>query len=138
MSWGNEYDDEPMSKEMLEDICDGSQSHPSVNMREEFYNIRDRIKQSQVEWKGALLSTRNMGKCLNNVFKAAVNEIMQVLPISGESGSKISYFSPEPIKFSEVTRLSEYTKKYWPKETLKGIKNLINNQTVIVQEPWKG
>ena len=34
---GDESDDEPMSKEMLEDIRDGSQSCPNVNRREERY-----------------------------------------------------------------------------------------------------
>ena len=29
---GDESDDEPFPTEMLEDICDGSQSHPNVNM----------------------------------------------------------------------------------------------------------
>ena len=33
MDPGNEYEDKPMSTEMLEDICDGIQSHPSVNGR---------------------------------------------------------------------------------------------------------
>ena len=31
MDSGNDYDDEPMSTDMLEDICDGSKSHPRVN-----------------------------------------------------------------------------------------------------------
>ena len=31
MDYGNESYDEPMSTEMLEDICDRSQSHPNVN-----------------------------------------------------------------------------------------------------------
>ena len=34
MSSVDESDDEPMSTDMLEDICDGSQYHPSVNTRE--------------------------------------------------------------------------------------------------------
>ena len=42
---GDESDDEPMSTEMLEDICDVSQSHPDVNQRDTRYKIRDRIKQ---------------------------------------------------------------------------------------------
>ena len=33
MDSGDESDDEPMSTEMLEDIPDGSQNHPSVNIR---------------------------------------------------------------------------------------------------------
>ena len=32
---GHESKDEPMSTEMLEDICDGSKSRPSVNIRDE-------------------------------------------------------------------------------------------------------
>ena len=51
MSSGDEYDAEPMSIEMLEDILDGSQSHTIVNRREAYYNICDCIKQSQAEWK---------------------------------------------------------------------------------------
>ena len=47
MSPGNEYDDEPMSTEMLEDIRDGIQSHPSINRIDTRYNIRGRFKQSQ-------------------------------------------------------------------------------------------
>ena len=33
MSSGNEYDAEPMSTDMFEDIIDGSQSHPRINRR---------------------------------------------------------------------------------------------------------
>ena len=36
-----------------------------------------------------------------------------------------------------MTRLSEDIKKAWPKATLKEIKNLINNQTSLVDEPEK-
>ena len=54
---GDESDDEPMSTEMLEYICDGSTSHMRVNRREACYKIRYCIKQRQTEWKGALLST---------------------------------------------------------------------------------
>ena len=57
MDSGNLSDDEPMSTEMLVEINDRSRSHPSVNMKEARYKIRDCIKQSQAEWKGALLST---------------------------------------------------------------------------------
>ena len=41
--YGDESDHDPMSTEMLEDIRDGSQSHPKVNMRETRYKIRDRF-----------------------------------------------------------------------------------------------
>ena len=89
---GNESDVETMSTEMLEDICDVSQSHPSVNMREACYKIRNCIKRSQVEWKLALLSMQNMVKGSHKVFKAVVTDISQILPILVESGSKSYYF----------------------------------------------
>ena len=47
MDSGDESDDKPMSTEMLEDICDGSQSHPNVNRTEARYKIRNHIKQRQ-------------------------------------------------------------------------------------------
>ena len=40
----NNSDHELMSREMLEYIRDGSQSHPNVNRRETCYKIHDRIK----------------------------------------------------------------------------------------------
>ena len=46
MSSGNESDAEPMSMDMLEDIRDGCQSHPSINRREACYKICDVIKRS--------------------------------------------------------------------------------------------
>ena len=46
---GNEYGDEPMYMQMLEEICDGSQSYLSLNRREAHKNICDRIKRSQAE-----------------------------------------------------------------------------------------
>ena len=58
-----------MSTEMLEDICDGSQSHTNVNRRESRYKIPDRIRQRQLEWKGYLRAMLNMGKVLHEVFK---------------------------------------------------------------------
>ena len=64
-----------MSTDMLENICAGSQYHPSINRREARYKINDHIKQRQVGWKVALLSTQNMGKCLHKVFKDIVNEL---------------------------------------------------------------
>ena len=85
MDSGNESDDEPMSMEMLEDVRDSSQSHPSINRIEARYKIRDCIKRVQAKLKGALLSTRNLVKLLHKVFKAVVNNISQSLPILGES-----------------------------------------------------
>ena len=65
---GDESDHDLISTEMLEDIRDGSQTHPNVNRREVRYKIRDRIKQRQSEWKGALKATLRMGKGLHKVF----------------------------------------------------------------------
>ena len=48
MPLGYESDDEPIPTEMLEDICDGSKSHLSVNRREARYRIRDLIKRRQM------------------------------------------------------------------------------------------
>ena len=76
-----------MSMEMLEDMRNGIQSHPSVNRRETSCKISDHIKQSQTEWKGPLLSMKNIGKIMHKLFKAVVNEILQALPILDESGS---------------------------------------------------
>ena len=72
MDSGDELDNNPMSAEMLEDICDRSQYHPSVNRREAHYKIRDRIKQRNSECKGALKYTQNMGKGLHKVFNIVV------------------------------------------------------------------
>ena len=47
-------DHDLISTEMLEYICDGSQTHPNVNKREARYKICDRVRQRQLEWKGAL------------------------------------------------------------------------------------
>ena len=52
MDFFNESDHDLISTDMLEEICDRSQSHPNVNQREAHYKIRDRIRQRQLEWKG--------------------------------------------------------------------------------------
>ena len=44
MDSGDESDHDLISTEMLEYICNGSQSHPNVNQREARYKIRDRIR----------------------------------------------------------------------------------------------
>ena len=36
--------------ETLEEIFDGSQTHPNVNKRESSYKIRDLVRQRQSEW----------------------------------------------------------------------------------------
>ena len=103
----NESEDEPVFTEILEYICDGSKSHPIINSIQTRYKIRDFIKQIQTEWKGALLSTQNMGKVLHNLFTSVVKYISQNLPIFGESRSEVSYFISDPRNFSEVTRFSD-------------------------------
>ena len=42
---GDDSDHDLISTEMLEDICDGSKTHPNVNKREARYEIRDRVRQ---------------------------------------------------------------------------------------------
>ena len=79
-----------------------------------------------------------MGKDLHKLFKAVVNEISQVLPIFGESGSEVSYFIKESRNFSKVTILSDYINKPWIKSALNEIKYLIDDQTFLVQDPEKG
>ena len=75
-----------------------------------------------------------MGKVLHKVFSAIVKDISQELETLGESCLEVSYFIPEPRNFSEVTKLSENIRKYWLKETIKEIKNLINNQTFLIED----
>ena len=72
MNYGDESDRDLISTEMLEDICDGSQTHTNVNKRESHYKICDRVRQRQTEWKGALKYTKSMGKVLQKVFKTVV------------------------------------------------------------------
>ena len=122
---------------MLEKIRDRSQSHPNVNQREFRYKIRGRIRQRQLEWKGALKDAQNIGKVLHKVFKTVVKEISQDFPPLVESGSEVSHFITEPRNFSEVTKLSDDIKKPWLKATLKEINNLINNQNFLVEYPEK-
>ena len=87
---------------MLENIRDGSQTHPNVNRREACYKIRDNITQQQLEWKGALKAMPRMDKGLHMVFKTVVKEILQELTPLGESGSEVSHFIPEPRNFFDV------------------------------------
>ena len=49
MDSGNESDNDIISTEMLEDICDGSQPHTNLNQRGVRYKIRDCIRQRQSE-----------------------------------------------------------------------------------------
>ena len=56
----------------------------------------------------------------------------------GEYGSEVSHFTPEPRSFAEVTKLLESIKKPWLKATTKYIKNLINNQTFLIEYQKEG
>ena len=76
-----------------------------------------------------------MVKGSHRVFSTIVSEISQELTNFRESGSQVSHFIPEPRNFAEVTKLSENIRKPWLKATVKAIKNLINNQTFMIEEP---
>ena len=88
---------------MLKDISDKSQTHTNINRREARYKIRDRIRQRQSEWKGALKATRSMGKVLHKLFSTVVKDISQELTDLGVSGSEVYHFIPEPRNFAGVT-----------------------------------
>ena len=78
-----------------------------------------------------------MGKVIHKVFKTVVKDILQDLPHLGESGSEFSHFIPEPRDFAEVKKLLDDIKKPWIKATLKDIKNLINDENFLVEDPDK-
>ena len=105
------FNQDLISMETLEDIRDGSQTHPNVNSREARYKIRDRIRQIQLEWKGSLKATQSMGKGLHKVFSTAVKGISQELEALGEFGSEVSHFIPELRNFAEVKKLPKNIKK---------------------------
>ena len=63
---------------------------------------------------------------------------MKELTALEESGSEDSHFIPEPRNIYEVTKLSENIRKPWLKENLKEIKNLINNQTFLIEYQKEG
>ena len=50
----------------------------------------------------------------------------------------MSHFIPEPRNILEVIRLSAYVKNAWLKATLKDIKNVIINQTLLIDDIDKG
>ena len=79
-----------------------------------------------------------MGKGLHRVFSTIVSDISQELTNFGESSSEVSHFIPEPRNFVEVTRLAENIRKPWLKATLEEIKNLINNQNFVIEDPKDG
>ena len=80
---GDESDHDHISTEMLQDICDGSQTHPNVNRREARYKIRDSIRQRQSEWKGALVAMRSMIKGLHKVFSTVKKRDFAIIDTFG-------------------------------------------------------
>ena len=132
------FDDDLISTETLHDIRDGNQTHPKIDNREARLAIRDRIKQKKSQWKVALRATHKMGKGFHKIFSTIVSEISQELTNFGETGSEVSHLIPEPRNFAEVTILAENIRKPWLKATLKDIKNLINNQTFMIEDPNDG
>ena len=79
-----------------------------------------------------------MGKVIHEVSSTAVKDILQELIYLGESGSEVSHFILEPRNFAEVTKISQNKRKPWIKATLKEIKNLINNQTFLIEYQNEG
>ena len=63
-----------MYTDILEDICDGSQSDLNVNRREACYRRRDIIKHRQSDRREALKTTRNIGKNVHKVFRTIVKK----------------------------------------------------------------
>ena len=60
-----------------------------------------------------------MGKGSNKVCKTVVKEILQDLLSLGKSGSEVSHFILQRIKFAEVKKLSDDIKKPWTNSTQK-------------------
>ena len=78
-----------------------------------------------------------MGKGLHKVFKNVVKDNSQDFPPLGKSGSEASHFIPGTRNFDEETILSYDINKTWLNTTRKEIKNLINNQTFLVEDQDK-
>ena len=74
-----------------------------------------------------------MEKVSHKVFSTVVKEISQEMTALVESGSEFSHFIPESRNFAEVKKSSKNIKKPWLKTTLKEIKNIINNQTFLIE-----
>ena len=79
-----------------------------------------------------------MGKGLHKIFSTIVKDISQELATLGESGSEVSHFITEPRNFAEVTKLLENIRKPQLKANLNEIKNLINNQTFLIEDQNEG
>ena len=80
----NDYGKGSISTNNLEDIQYGRKIHPELNARGTRFKICDHNIQMQGEWKVEELSAKIMGKCLNQLFKAIVNELNNSLTTLGE------------------------------------------------------
>ena len=87
-----ESDHDIISTEMLEDILDESQTHPSVDRIESHYKICDCIRQRQSEWKGAIKDTQSTGKGLHKVFSTVVKDIFARMDTFGRIWFRIFPF----------------------------------------------
>ena len=72
---GDESYHDIISTEMLQHICDRSQTHLNVNIRDARYKISVSIRQRQLEWEGGLKAMRITGKGLRKVFSTIVKDI---------------------------------------------------------------
>ena len=100
-------DHDLISTDMLEYICDGIQTNPSVTKRETRYEIRDIVRRTESQWKGALKYTRNTETGLHKIFCTIVKEISQEMTNFRESGSEVSHFIPDLRNFAEVEKQSK-------------------------------
>ena len=80
----------------------------------------------------------NHGKRFTQGIYYVFKKISQELTSLGESGSEVSLFIPKPRNFAEVTKLSKNIKKTWLKTTLKEIKNIIKNHTLLIEDQNEG
>ena len=67
MSSGNESDAEPMSTDMLEYICDGSQSNPSINIIKARYKICGHLKNASGMERSVIINAKH-GQRFTKVF----------------------------------------------------------------------
>ena len=79
-----------------------------------------------------------MGKVLHRVFSTVVKYICQEFTPLGESGSEVYHFITQPRNFAEVKKSSENINKLWLGKNIKEIKNIINNQTLLIEDQTEG
>ena len=82
-----------------------------------------------------MADSSGMGRRVQRLFHTVSAEIRKDKPDSGESGSEVAPFIPEPRNFAEVCRLPAEIRKPWLRATLKEIKNLIDNSTFALEDP---